>query len=123
MGNITSNPKDLLIQLDQNHRDIEKLNQLFDIYDSDDSNLLAGFESSNAIELISQYLFRTRFLDNSEYDTKLQPITYTFNIGQIRMIVHDSLDTNHDGKISRKEFIHNLQDAFITVDSLSQKKK
>ena len=93
-------------ELENDPNNLDSILDIFDQYDVDRSGILEGFEFSNFIESLAQYLYQSRF---EETDI---PVT----LSQLRLLVKKQMDTNRDGKYQRDEVCDNLAKIFKTVD-------
>lgn len=85
---------------DPSNNVVEEISNMFDRFDTNHSGVIDGIEVSNLLETVSQYIF---------HKYQKQITKNNLNISQIRLTVNKVIDTNHDAKITKEEFINGLK--------------
>lgn len=102
----TSFSKNRFEYLEKNRHNHQAILALFDEYDIDVSGKLEGPELANFVEELTQYLYQSKF----------QPKNIKITLSDIRTLIYNTVEQNHDGKFDRSEICNNVDKIFTVVD-------
>jgi len=95
----TQSTQHALRQIDQREGGINRyVDKLFYTYDRDGSGMLEGREAQQLVDEVTQYMMND-----------LRHQGYNYDYATVRQWVYQTLDTNHDGRLSRYELHRNLK--------------